>query len=154
MWTLKSIAVWARRRRIGDSGVTIFSCFLLAILSIGDGARVPGVDRECNGIANHIRNKEFTYPWFTGPGGVFAITNSSLTCPIGRSGDKSTKCCRDLDSPIQKREMSTKFGDKWLGPKLQANGEIFKDRKKKFDVTFKNLLTRAHAAFHNMFERT
>lgn len=55
---------------------------------------------------------------------------------------------------MMKNEVAGMFNDKWMGPKLQTSAELFKERKKKFDVTFKDLLTRAHGSFHAMFERT
>jgi hypothetical protein len=158
----KSFEIWERRRRISNCGggglASFLICSFLLIIST-QGARVPGVDRECNSIANMIKGKGFTYPWWVGSGGVFGSSSSPanssmLSCPIGKSGERSTKCCKELDASIQRTEMSSAFNEKWLGPKLTANGDIFKERKKKFDVTFKDLLTRAHAAFHAMFERT
>lgn len=154
MWTLTNFEIWARRRRISGLVILPFLIFLLQQIQI-EGARVPGVDKECNQIASIMRNKEFTYPWWS-HGALSSSTenSSSPVCPVGRSGDRGSKCCKELDAPIQRREMSDKFSEKWLGPKLTANADIFKERRKKFDVTFKDLLTRAHAAFHAMFERT
>lgn len=128
------------------------------------------MDRECNGIANVIRNKGFTYPWWetssaAGLGIITSSTNAtsisgddsstgSSGCPQGTTGQKGVKCCKALDTTMMKNEVAGMFNDKWMGPKLQTSAELFKERKKKFDVTFKDLLTRAHGSFHAMFERT
>ncbi len=152
--------------------------FLLYLCSIAvvNGAKAPpgsrnsGVDRECNGIANVIRNKGFTYPWWetssaAGLGIITSSTNSSSIsgddsstgssgCSLGTTGQKGVKCCKALDTTMMKNEVAGMFNDKWMGPKLQTSAELFKERKKKFDVTFKDLLTRAHGSFHAMFERT
>lgn len=137
-----------------------------------DGAKAPpgsrnsGVDRECNGIGNVIKNKGFTYPWWdTSPVGLQQMMtgsgNSSSSdeasgsgCPQGSTGNKGLKCCKAFDTPTQKTEVATMFNDKWMGPKLATQAELFRERKKKFDATFKDLLQRAHGSFHAMFERT
>lgn len=150
--------------------------YLYTISSVVSGAKTPGgnrhnsnADRECNGIANIIRNKGFTYPWWdTSPlhsAGLIASSEqrgnssddsggSSSGCPMGLTGAKGVKCCKGFDTTTQKNEMASTFTEKWMGPKLSAAAEIFKERRKKFDVTFKDLLTRAHGSFHAMFERT
>jgi len=130
----------------------------------GGGALHPGVDRECNGIGNLIKSKGFSYPWWiaspssSGNSGlrfpILPSNSSTQVCPVGRTGNKGANCCKEFSAPTQRNEMISTFSEKWLGPKLSANADAFKERKKKFDVTFKDLLTRAHAAFHAMFERT
>lgn len=129
------------------------------------------VDRECNGIGNVIRNKGFTYPWWeTSPlhnDGLMLMGSSEQKgnssedsagsksgCPVGSTGAKGVKCCKGFDTITQKNEIALRFNEKWMGPKLSTAADIFKERKKKFDITFKDLLTRAHGSFHNMFERT
>lgn len=160
--------IWTRRRKITLSGGSLVVLLYLFFVDINAAARTPsshsqhqGVDRECNTIGNLIKSKGFSYPWWdlgnnrVPPfGSNSSSSGESGVCPVGKTGEKSTKCCRDLGSGTQRNEMTLAFNDKWLGPKLAANAEVFKDRKKKFDVTFKDLLTRAHAAFHAMFERT
>jgi hypothetical protein len=157
MGRLKSFEIWTRRQRLhgGESSLLTFSIFIFLILfsfaSPLQGARTDNnnnnIDKECKSIANLIKNKDFTYPWWEDGGGLSSqrgqlsasSTSSSPSCPIGRNGDKSIKCCRELNSTLQRREMGEKFNEKWLGPKLAANGDIFKERKKKFDVTFKDV---------------
>lgn len=113
-----------------------------------------------------MRSKGFTYPWWeTSPGLMISTTgNTSATlsddtagstgCPAGSTGPKGAKCCKSFDTTTQKNAVATMFNEKWVGPKLAVNAELFKERKKKFDVTFKDLLQRAHGSFHAMFERT
>ncbi|CAL8072001.1 unnamed protein product [Orchesella dallaii] len=133
----------------------------------GPGSRNNANSGECGGIGHVIKNKGFTYPWWDQSplhaAGLVASNeqrNSSLDlesisgCPLGQTGQKGVKCCRSFDTVTQKNEIASMFNEKWMGPKLASSAEIFKERKKKFDVTFKDLLTRAHGSFHAMFERT
>lgn len=145
MATLNFFEIWARRRRISLS-LTFSICFHLALLLVlviqqGDGARNE-IDKECKSIANLVKGKNFTYPWWedgwVGRGrgqAQIPTTPPTSSCPTGRNGDKGVRCCRELNSTLQKREMGDKFSEKWLAPKLATNGDIFKERKKKFDVT-------------------
>lgn len=170
----------SRRRWLTTSflcpSFALLSLLYLCSIAVVNGAKTPpgsrnsGVDRECNGIANVIRNKGFTYPWWetSSAAGLGIITSSansssisgddsstgSSGCPLGTTGQKGVKCCKALDTTMMKSEVAGMFNDKWMGPKLQTSAELFKERKKKFDVTFKDLLTRAHGSFHAMFERT
>jgi hypothetical protein len=173
-----------RRRLGSLSGVTLLLLVLYFGSHLANGAssksglqggsnrssqQHSGIDRECNGIGNLIKSKGFSYPWWNPnsgigtrlPSGIPNPTSGSMNnasvgilCPAGKTGDKSTNCCKELSAPTQRNEMISAFSEKWLGPKLAANADVFKERKKKFDVTFKDLLTRAHADFHAMFERT
>lgn len=111
--------------------------------------------RECNGIGNTLKSKGFTYPWWDSNTETSSLQNFENLCPNAvNSNQKASKCCiASFDTRLQKKEMSNAL-DKWLGAKLSTAAETFKERKIKFDVTFKSLLARAHTSFHAMFERT
>jgi len=112
----------------------------------------PHVDQECKAIGQIIRSKGFSYPWWDYWQQTPADSNSH-SCPAG-NGVVNKKCCSGFDTHSHKSEMATTFNERWLGTKLSLFADTFKQRKTKFDVTFKSLLTRAHASFHAMFERT
>ena len=111
--------------------------------------------KECNSIANILKTRGFTYPWWDARSATGDPTNFSQVCPsINNPSPRALKCCTSsFDTAVQRKEMSLAL-NKWLVDKLVVAADVFKERKSKFDITFKSLLARAHTSFHAMFERT
>ncbi|CAG7724148.1 unnamed protein product [Allacma fusca] len=117
------------------------------------------VDRECDAISKQMRSKGFSYPWWNTTVSPEIVPeseeNTANGCPaVGSGVPRSVKCCRSFDAILLRNETGEAFGGKWLGPKLAGQAKVFNDSKARFDLTFKALLTRAHASFHAMFEKT